>query len=76
MQSRYFIQPILVTFNWIFNLQLLTEGVGVGVPVGLGERPGVLVGVAVGEGDKPGVLVGVGVGSGVQEVQAENELKQ
>ena len=60
----------------MFILQLFVDGVGVGVEVALGDRPGVLVGVGVCVGDKPGVLLGVGVGSGVQEVQALNELKQ
>ena len=63
-------------FRTVFILQFLVDGVGVGVLVGLGDKPGVLVGVKVGVGDKPGVLLGVGVGNGVQLEQGVNPERQ
>jgi hypothetical protein len=61
-----------VILSIVFILQSKDDGVGVGVLVGVADKPGVFVGV----GDNPGVLVGVGVGKGVQLTQGVNELKQ
>lgn len=72
----YLMYPVSLTFNTVFILQSIDDGVIVGVIEGVGEIPGVLLGVGVIVGDWYGVWVGVGVGKGVQLTQGVNELTQ